>query len=439
MTDAVLLLLVATVVCLALSSSKTFRLAVASYYKRFVSTLAPASPQQSRKNSYGGQQMPRATPLMITPEQVKNYDDRPWRPFRWPYHQTMSIYKLDINHWLDMDKYYWHYIEEKKRIWHQYGRENIDWLPELYDACLELMETVAEHMLERYPLLFTELLARNGRVVRNELTKEILDMSMPLKDHPLMYVTKMAKEDFYIVQKNPADGRHYLVAAAVPFPGGLFGIDSKLGQHLDVIHDEVPYYHEKLKTSMERWFERLDEYLPVERASWYITWDHKLKVNNIYQLPKFVPNLESSMRATDPKQFNVRVERQTLRRLPKSRAIIFTNHPIFYSIDEMKDEPNVPQLLKKIIYEAPEGIIKYKNFEFIRDHILGYLDSLIQRQKDLGLVAADTPLKTLPTYPFAHWVKTDFDYVNGWLNPKYPGNKPDYSGLVKLEHKYGNE
>ena len=50
------------------------------------------------------------------PEEVSNYDDRPWRPFRWPYHQTMAIFKLDINQWLDMDKYYMHYIKERKEL-----------------------------------------------------------------------------------------------------------------------------------------------------------------------------------------------------------------------------------------------------------------------------------------------------------------------------------
>lgn len=435
-------LLLAALVALLLSS-KSIRNYISTYYSKYVSTSRPSTPAASRRNtaSYGSlEKLPKPTPLMITPEQVKNYDDRPWRPFRWPYHQTMSIFKLDINHWLDMDKYYWHYVEEKKRIWHKYGRQNIDWLPESEEACLELMETVANHMVERYPLLFTVLVdkKKQGKVVRNELTKEILDMTFPLKDHPLLYVTKMAKEDFYVVKRNPDDGKHYLVAAAVPFPGGSFGIDEKIGKHMDVIHEDVPYYEEKLKKSMERWMERFDANSPVERASWYVTWDHKLKVNNIYQIPKFVPDLEAEMRATDPRQFNVRVERQTLRRLPRSNAIIFTNHPVFYSIDEMKDEPNVPSLLKKVLYEGPEMIVKYKNWELIRDHLSGYLDELIQRQKDLGLIDDDTPLKTLPTYPFAHWVKTDFDYTSGWSNPSFE-KKPDYSALVHAEKKFGNE
>ncbi|CAH6721370.1 hypothetical protein CLIB1444_06S00606 [[Candida] jaroonii] len=419
-----------------LNYSKSFT----SYYKNYFSYSNPPTPNQSRKSSYSkdgdAQIPPEPTPLMITPDQVQNYDDRPWRPFRWPYHQTMAIYKLDINHWLDMDKYYWHYIEEKQRIWQKYGKENIDWLPEGYEPSLELMEMVTNHLLKRYPLLFTLLEDKGsrGKVVKNELTREVIDMTMPLKEHPLMYVTKMAKEDFYVVMKNPKDGLHYLVAAAVPFPGGSFGISAKIGKHLDIIHEEVPYYHEKLKKSMERWFERLTPSAPVERASWYMTWDHKLRQNGVYQRDS--DKVKEEAKSYSPEDYNVRVERQTLRKLPKSQAIIFTNHPVFYSIEEMKDEPMIPSLLRKIIYEAPEGIIKYKSFELYRDHISGYLDGLIQRQKDLGIIDDDTPLKTPATYPFAHWVKADFDYINGGFNnpsPSYNKEKSNYTEQAKKE------
>ncbi|ODV71736.1 heme-dependent oxidative N-demethylase family protein CYBJADRAFT_169101 [Cyberlindnera jadinii NRRL Y-1542] len=366
----------------------------------------PPSAVPVKAAYYVDAEAPQPTPLYITPEQVKTYDDRPWRPFRWPYHQTMSIFKLDINHWLDMDKYYWHYIQEKERIYHEYGKDNIDWLPESEDACIELMETVRDHMLKRYPLLFTS--EDNGVHVKNELTGEVLDFSMPLKDHPLIYVTKMAKEDFYIVQKR-ADGHHYLVAAAVPFPGGSFGISYKIGKSLDFIHSEVPYYESKLKKSMERWFSKTTAADPVERASWYCTWDHNLLCSNVYALKKG-ETVDSSV---DERKFNIRVERQTVRRLPKTKAIIFTNHPVYYSIEEMKDEPLIPSLLKKIFYEAPEDIIKYKNFTAMRDHLLPYLDGLIQRQIDLGLITEDTPLKTLPSYPFAHFVEQS-DEIKGW-------------------------
>lgn len=357
----------------------------------------------------------RLIPLNITVDQVANYDDRPWRPFRWPYYQTMSIFRLDINHWLDMDKYYVHYIEQKAKVFHEYGKDNLDWLPESEEACYELMETVVEHMLIRYPKLFTQL---EPKVIRNEITGEILDMKLPLKQHPLIYVSKLAKEDFYVVLQNPKDGLHYLVAAAVPFPGGGFSVSEILGQHLDVIHNLVPYYQQKLQKSMEKWFNKLPVNEPVERATWNITWDHNLRLMEVYKIPKYLETGEISL--PDPKEFVVRIDRQSLRRLPKSKAIIFTNHPLLYLLDEMKDEPLVPSLIKKMLFEGPEDILKYKNFPIFRNHIENYLQGLIDRQIELKLIDENTPIKTLPTYPFAHWVNTDFDYINGWNNPSQP-------------------
>ncbi|KAH3666095.1 hypothetical protein OGAPHI_004284 [Ogataea philodendri] len=365
---------------------------------------------------------PEPTPLYITPDQVRGRDDRPWRPFRLPYHQTMSIFKLDINHWLDMDKYYIHYLEEKKRIFHTYKEEHIGWTPKSREAVYELLDTVKNHMLKRYPLLFTT--EDNGVHVKVELTGEVLDFSEPIKEHPLVLVSKMAKEDFYIVEKCD-DGEFRLTAAAVPFPGGSFGVGEKIGKTVDAIHDVVPYYAEKLRTSMLRFFDKMAPADPVERASFYISWDHKLFLNNIYAM-KEGDKVDSSIL---PTEFNVRVERQTLRRLPKSKAIVFTNHPIFYSIEEMKDEPLIPSLLRKILDEAPDKVMKYKNFDCFREHLVPYLDGLIQRQVDLGLIDEDTPVRTLPSYPFAEFRK-DYDEKSGWTNPKNPVN---YSSTLKDE------
>ncbi|KAF5093274.1 hypothetical protein D0Z03_002491 [Geotrichum reessii] len=319
----------------------------------------------------------------------------------------MSIFKLDLNHWLDMDKWYIRYIEEKKKIFDQYGKEYCDWLPESQDACEELLETIVDHMLTRYPKLFKK--TETG--IHNLITDEQIDLSKPYKLHPLHYIGKMAKEDFYVVKKRD-DGRHYLVAAAVPFPGGYFTVQDKLGKHLDIIHKDVPYYTEKLKVSMERWFARMKPTDPVERASWYITWDHELLCSNVYTIKdgKKMPEIPFE-------KLTIRVERQTLRRLPKSQAIIFTNHPVFYTIDEMKDEPMVPSLLKQVVLGAPEKIIKYKNFNAIKDYIVPYLDKLIKRQIELGIITEDQPIRTLKTYPFAEWADVSEDTGEGWSNP----------------------
>ncbi|KAK9471807.1 uncharacterized protein V1510DRAFT_419060 [Dipodascopsis tothii] len=322
----------------------------------------------------------------------------------------MSIFKLDINHWLDMDKWYLRYMEDKANVLSKYGREYCDWIPgESDDACQELLDMVVDHLTKRYPSLFR----RTAIGVDNLVTGESMDLRTPLAEHPLHLLARLAKEDFYIV-KQRADGQHYLVAACVPGPGGFFGVREKMGKPLDAIHTEVPYYFEKLKVSMERWFARMKPNDPVERASWFICWDHELLCNGIYALGpgERVPADTSYLK------YNVRVCRQTLRRLPQSQAIIFSNHPIFYSIEEMKDEPFVPSMLKKVVLEGPEKILKYKGFEKFDDHLIPYLDRLIQRQIDMGIIKADDPLKTRPAYPFADWYDPAEKHTGrGYTNP----------------------
>lgn len=77
----------------------------------------------------------------------------------------------------------------------------------------------------------------------------------------------------------------------------------------------------------------------------------------------------------------------------------------------------VPSLLKKIIQEGPEKVLKYKNFNVIEAHITPFRDKLIQRQIDLELITKDQVVRTLPTYPFAQWANVFENTGKGWTNP----------------------
>lgn len=313
-----------------------------------------------------------------------------------------------------MDRYYPHLIKLKQQVFAKWGRDYIDWLPESMEGCQELMDVVISHMLQRYPKLFLALNAECS-IIRNEITGDVIDMTLPLKHHPLEYVARIAQEDFYIV-KQRLDGLHYLVAAAVAFPGGGFGVLDKVGQHLDVIHGEVPLYKEKLQTLMEKWFGRLEVDKPVERALWLLTWDHKLRTTGCYADGPHTGNQKTDLSTLPDEALNVRIERQALRRLPKSRVIVFLNHPLYYSLEEMKDEPMVPSLIRQVINHADERIVRYKNFPVSRDRANKLLDRLVARQIELGLIEKEEPVRTLPTYPFAHWVDQNVD-GKGWTNP----------------------
>ena len=58
----------------------------------------------------------------------------------------------------------------------------------------------------------------------------------------------------------------------------------------------------------------------------------------------------------------------------------------------------------------------------------------MQRQLCMGLIKEDTPSMALPTCPFSHWVKTNFDNLMGWTNTSASYDKSfNYSDIAKME------
>lgn len=79
----------------------------------------------------------------------------------------------------------------------------------------------------------------------------------------------------------------------------------------------------------------------------------------------------------------------------------------------MADEPGVPSILLKWVTEVHPDIAEYKEVHKYRDHLVPYLQSLVDAQLEKGLIEKDHEVKTAPHYPFAHW----FDSSNEGLSP----------------------
>lgn len=364
-------------------------------------------------------------PLNITIEDIKNgYQDRPYMPFRYPNNQTMSLIKLDMNYWSILDKEYFKFMRLKKKIFDEYNIEKLSnnkFFKRLYNnefdfVFEEFCEFTINHYIHRYPKLFS----KKGNLVFNHLLNETYNVKSM---DPFLIVTRISMEDFYItyqidkeIENEEKKGLNNLIkerkciGVSVAFGGGGFPISTIVGKDMSSIHKPVPYYETNLKKSMNKWFERFID--PVERESIHIVWDLNLSCSEIYSKLKEFENNEIQYKnyiKTIPfEKFEIRIERQTLIKLPKSKAIIFANHPIYLNfINDLKDEPGVPSIIYKMIYESPEGIIKYKHYECIRDHISKGLQDMIEYQIQRGLISKDSPVRTIPTFPFASWMNSN--------------------------------
>lgn len=136
---------------------------------------------------------------------------------------------------------------------------------------------------------------------------------------------------------------------------------------------------------------------PIQRGSW------GLEVGEPLHLPSTHPDLEMRNHQ-DPdlseKDINLRVDWQTLRRLPLSGAVVFNFKALFTPMTEFKDEPYIPTLVLKILNEGKENIMKYKGTWHVEHIVKPKLREYEDYQVKNGLMKKDWEPTTLDENPF---------------------------------------
>lgn len=190
---------------------------------------------------------------------------KPYRPFRWAYHQTMctstrilkryaltcekALTKLETDWWLEVEKNYASTIQQRLDIYEKNGKSVLDYLPGSELATKELMEMALQFYCVRYPQYF----ALHKDPVKGHVFKNgILKSETVIRDHhPLHVLLRNIPEDFAVMLRNPSDGYYYLRAGVICSALG-WNLGVKLGLQLKEIHSPIPDYKEKMEFSMDR-------------------------------------------------------------------------------------------------------------------------------------------------------------------------------------------
>lgn len=183
------------------------------------------------------------------------------------------------------------------------GRERvIAVLPGAEAAAEELLAVV----LAELPKGFT----RTGEQVRRpDGVTVVLDAA-----DPLTTLSRLVQEDFCIHQKRGDE--HVLTAALLCFPAA-WTLSEKIGQPLSRIHVPVRRYDNRVAAGVQRMFDMVSAGRPLWRANLLRYDDPSL----------FQPHTEAAPRPVGrPESPYLRSERQTIRRLPVSDAVVFSIH-----------------------------------------------------------------------------------------------------------------
>lgn len=195
---------------------------------------------------------------------------RPYRPFRWVYHQTMSLMKMEPDWWLEIDNQYAERIAERQELFRMHGKKILDYLPGSELACKESMEMALQFLTHRYPNYFTLTSPTlNTIIFTNHLLHTTTQVSpLPPSLHPLHVLLNNIPEDFAIITRKEKDGLYYFQAGCICSALG-WNVATKIGKNISQIHaSSVPDYKEKMAFSLDRFFSKFPSSSPIQRGSW---------------------------------------------------------------------------------------------------------------------------------------------------------------------------
>lgn len=156
-----------------------------------------------------------------------------------------------------------------------------------------------------------------------------------------------------------------------------------------------------LITFQTRFFAKLPTNRPIQRGSWGI------EIDKPFYQPPGDPH-ETHWEKQDPSlsldRLHLRVDWQTLRRLPLSGAVCFNFKALFTPVTEFRTEPYIPSLVTKILKEGKQNLMEYKHSWSIEHVALPALAQWEKEQKESGMVEKDWEPKTLEESPwFPGW------------------------------------
>ncbi|PFH52551.1 hypothetical protein AMATHDRAFT_74037 [Amanita thiersii Skay4041] len=349
---------------------------------------------------------PKITPCI---EKLADIKPIPYRPFRWgPYHITMGIRSMAWDDWIELDNQYEQYQRIRAHRIQTRGQGVIRVLgdnPGLVcgggEAAVELVHELAEYLSQRYPTAFCvtrralddrrkSLYGWYGVPPIQDITIVAMGITyrLPLHEHDgeraaerALEISALLVQDDLAIMIEGKDGKYYFQAGAICV-AGFWRMEDKIGRALDEIHisGNVPRYQEKLQTSLERFFRRLPVDKPVIRNNYFIqvvqprgeesgidpeelAWstttnglEDEYSNGQRFSLPK------RDMKPT-AETLRLRTERQTLRRLPISGAIVFTIRTYVIPVEELGKERGVPGRMASALRSWPDDIVEYKGRE----------------------------------------------------------------------------
>lgn len=252
------------------------------------------------------------------------------------FRHEMGLKTLDLSEWIDVDENWQKHTELKTRLLTEQRSKVFQAEASARPASEELKILLHQHLKKYFPQL-------------------------PLKErpseHPLVVLSEWVQEDFCLMKTEGDEAK--LEAGCVCFPS-RWKLIEKVGKNMQGIHKPVPGFNQTLEKASTRFLLNTSEDKPTWRLNWTL---HTSDEMFAYPEEKKSDTVSSINLQNLLQQTFLRVERQTLRRLPQSGYVVFTIRTYVESLSKVLKTKEDFRSLFSTLESMPKEIVKYKGME----------------------------------------------------------------------------
>ncbi len=246
-------------------------------------------------------------------------------------------------------------------------------LPNSLPAQRELRERVIAHLAADHQQSFE----RSGSVFRSLITGRTLDLDDDSTE-PLMQVSYLIEEDFMLLEEVGGTVQITAASNAYSSSGRLVG---SVGHDMEWAHEPVPQLTRKLGGKINRVLGSIHAATPCERFNWQITpmatvffpHDDPHAANAAAMREVLAELCRDPARAGE--SLWMRVERQTLTRLPDSNAVAFSLHTYSDPLSSIQSDVESVRAIWALLNNYSEERWKYSEMDIVREPLMIWLEA----------------------------------------------------------------
>jgi hypothetical protein len=260
--------------------------------------------------------------------------------FRW----RLGVRPLDLHDWIELGPDADAAIASKSQL----NAEHPDTVFAVLDGIEPESDEVAAELLDH---------------LRRRWPERYGDAGLDPDLHPLDAAARLVPEDLVLLVER--DGRLVFGGGSVCFPN-RWDLRSKLGLTMAGVHAPVDRLNDQLEEPIDAFFDRLTP----QRSFWRLGW-------GILDTPDWYTPLDGTAgpRPADPgpDDLFLRVERETLRRMPVTGAVLFTIRTYVTPIPDVAADSDVAQRLADSVDALPDDVRGYKDVRTTAEALIARL------------------------------------------------------------------